>query len=214
MIKKINIFVATLMFMVFTSLKAEVQLGIGLIGGKLDVSGTETEGTAADTSDRSKTFDEIFVGADLFAEKIADNGLTYGISLVPLSIDIGDGTRTDSSGGADIPSEADTGTRSASAKISFLTTAYVNVPIGSNGLYGLLGGHFTTVEIDEALPNTRYDDEQIFGAQIGIGMRGGNVKYELAYSDFEDINVTGQGGGTNSVSADADVLAFRVSFGF
>ena len=39
--KKLNILVATLMFTFFTSVKAEIQFGLGIIAGQTDVSGTE-----------------------------------------------------------------------------------------------------------------------------------------------------------------------------
>ena len=214
MMKKLNIFVVTIMFTFFTSLNAEIQYGFGLIAGQTEISGTETEGTAADTSARSKTIKEIFVVGDIFVESVADDGMTYGISLVPLDIEIGDGSRTDSSAGADIASEADTGTRTASAELSNLITLYANVPMGTNGWYALLGGHFTTVSTSETLNESSYGDEDVFGMQIGLGMRGGNLKYELSYSDFEDISISSTGGGTNSITADADALTFRISYGF
>ena len=40
-----------------------------------------------------------------------------------------------------------------------------------------------------------------WGYQIGIGQRIDKFKYELSYSDFEDINISSSGGGTNSISA-------------
>jgi hypothetical protein len=52
------------------------------------------------------------------------------------------------------------------------------------------------------------------GYQVGFGSRSGNMKYELAYSDFDSIKLTGTGGGTNTVTADADALTFRIAFGF
>ena len=210
--KLIRIFVATLFLTALTTAKAEIKFGLGLIGGQTEVSGTETEGTAADTSTRTKTIKEVFMGADLFAENIFDNGLTIGLSLVPLDVELGSGSRTDVDG--DDAAENDDGTRTASADLEFLTTLYANVPIGSAGWYGLLGAHFTTVKTDETLNESSYGDEDIFGAQIGLGLRGDNLKYELAYSDFEDINLSATGGGTNSIAADADALTFRISFGF
>ena len=214
MIKKLNIFVATIMFMFFTSANAEIQYGIGIITGQTDISGSETEGTAADTSTRTKSIKEIFVGGDIFVEKVEDNGLTYGVSLVPLDIEIGSGSRTDTSTGADIASEADTGTRTASADLSNLITAYVNIPLHSSGVYALLGGHFTTVSTNESLNESSYPDEDIFGTQIGLGLREGKFKVELSYSDFEDISIASTGGGTNSISADADAMTLRLSYGF
>ena len=71
-----------------------------------------------------------------------------------------------------------------------------------------------TIKTEETLNESSYPDEDIFGIQVGIGQRLGNVKYELAYSDFEDIDISSTGGGTNKVSADADAVLFRLSFGF
>ena len=192
-----------------------IQFGVGLLAGQISADGTETEGTAADTSDRTKSFEEMFYGADLFVEVVGDNGGTIGLSYVPLDFEIGSGSRTDSAvatakGGA----ENDTGTRTASADVLDLITLYANVPMGSNGWYALLGGHLATVTTSESLPNSSYGNEDIYGYQVGFGTRSGNRKIELSYSDFEDISIDATGGGTNSVSADADSLQLRISYGF
>ena len=100
------------------------------MAGNLSSSGTETEGTAADTSTRSKSFEEFFVGADIFVERELANGMSIGVSYVPVDVELGSGKRTDSSTGADVASEADTGTRSASADLSDLITLYGNFPFG------------------------------------------------------------------------------------
>ena len=188
------------------------QFGIGFMAGQLNADGTETEGTATDTSNRSKSFDELFYGADLFAEIVGDNGFTIGLSYIPVDIEIGSGSRTDTDG--DDAAENDDGTRTASADIEDLMTLYTNMPMGSNGWYALLGYHMATVTTSETLPNSSYGNEDITGYQLGLGKRNGNTKIELAYSDFEDIDISATGGNTNSVSADADALQLRVSFGF
>ena len=188
------------------------QFGVGFMAGQLNADGTETEGTAADTSNRSKSFDELFYGADLFAEIVGDNGFTIGLSYIPVDIEIGSGSRTDTDG--DDAAENDDGTRTASADIEDLMTLYTNMPMGSNGWYALLGYHMATVTTSETLPNSSYGNEDITGYQLGLGKRNGNTKIELAYSDFEDIKISATGGNTNSVSADADALQLRVSFGF
>ena len=134
---------------------------------------------------------------------------------MPLDLEIGDGSRTDSSTGADVASEADTGTRTASADVSDLITLYTNIPVGSGGYYGLLGVHHATVTTAETLPNSSYGNEDILGYQAGIGFKEGNYKIELAYSDFEDIDISSTGGdNNNSVSADADAVQLRLSFAF
>ncbi len=192
-----------------------VQFGVGFLAGQLSADGTETEGTAADTSTRTKSFEEQFYGADLFMEVVGDNGFTIGLSYVPVDIEIGSGSRTDTAvataaGGA----ENDTGTRTASADVEDLITLYTNVPMGSNGWYALLGGHLATVTTTETLPNSSYGNEDIFGYQVGFGLRSGNKKIELSYSDFDDIDITATGGNSNSVSANADSLQLRLSYGF
>ena len=192
---------------------AEIKYGLGLMAGQVSTDGSETEGTAADTSTRSKSIEEIFVGADLYVESVSDNGFAIGLSYVPFEIELGSGQRTDTNSAADIASEADTGTRKASADLTDFFTLYANVPMGEN-LYALLGYHFATISTSETLNETSYPDADVEGYQVGFGSRSGNMKYELAYSDFDSIKLTGTGGGTNTVTADADALTFRIAFGF
>ena len=189
-----------------------VQFGFGLIAGQLSADGTETEGTAADTSNRSKSFEEMFYGADIFIEVAGDNGGALGLSYVPVDFEIGSGSRTDTDG--DDAAENDDGTRTASADVSDLITLYTNIPMGTNGWYALLGGHLATIKTSETLPNSSYGNEDVYGYQLGFGLRSDNRKIELSYSDFEDIDISSSGGGTNSVSASADSLQLRISYGF
>ena len=210
--KKLFALISTILFLTSVSVKADVQFGFGLMTGQVSTDGTESEGTAADTSNRSKSIDELFIGGDLFMEFVADSGMTYGISYVPVDVELGSGERTDVNGSD--AAENDDGTRSASADVSDLMTLYTNIPVGDSGWYGLLGYHFATIETSETLNESSYPDEDITGYQIGLGQRIDKFKYELSYSDFEDINISSTGGGTNSVSADADALTFRISFGF
>lgn len=212
--KKIFALISTLFFLTTFSAKAEVQFGFGLMTGQLSSDGTESEGTAADTSNRSKSFEELFFGADLFLEVVNDSGLTFGISYVPVDFELGSGSRVDTSTGADVASEADTGTRTASADVTDLMSVYTNIPIGGNGFYGLLGGKFATIKTSETLNTSNYGNEDVTAYEIGLGKRNGKVKYELSYTDFEDISLSSSGGGTNSVTADADALTFRLSVGF
>ena len=98
--RKIISSIAGSILLFWTSLaQAEgVQFGFGLIAGQLSADGTETEGTAADTSNRSKSFDEMFYGADIFIEVAGDNGGAIGLSYVPVDFEIGSGSRTDTDG--------------------------------------------------------------------------------------------------------------------
>jgi len=197
-------------FLIISTAKAEMTYGFGLMTGQVSSSGTETEGTAADTSVRSKSFEEFFVGADIFVEKELTNGMSVGVSYVPVDVELGSGKRTDTGTNDD-----DTGTRTASADLSDLVTLYGNFPFGDNGAYGLAGMHFVTVSTSETLPNSSYGEEDIYGALIGIGKKSGKAKVELFYSDFEDISISSTGGdNSNKVTADADAITLRLSVGF
>ena len=211
--KKLYAYLFSLLFICGVA-KAEVSYGVSLMIGEADTSGHELEsGSASDKN--SKSIKESFYGGSLFIEARDDTGFALGLDFVPVGLDVGDGKRTDSSSGADDTSEADTGDRKASAEISNLITLYTNIPVGSGGYYLLGGLHFTTITTDETLPNSTYDDEDIFGFQVGLGMRSGNLKYELSYSDFSDIEINGKGGNSgNKIEADADALMFKIAYGF
>ena len=56
----IRIILSSLLLIWATPSNAEFNFGVGLIVGQVESDGTETEGTAADTSDRTKSFEEAF----------------------------------------------------------------------------------------------------------------------------------------------------------
>ena len=95
-----------------TSLKAEAKFGISFIAGQSDISGSEQENGSADDKN-TKSLKETFYGASVFAEAVGDNGVAIGIDYVPIDLEIGSGSRTDSDGGH-ASGEADTGSRKAS----------------------------------------------------------------------------------------------------
>lgn len=211
--RKIFAIISTLFFLTTLSAKAEIQFGFGLMAGQLSTDGNEAEGTAADTSVRSKSLEESFIGADLFVEFLNDSGYTVGLSYVPMNFELGSGSRTDVDGSD--PAENDNGTRTASADVTQLISLYTNIPVGSSGFYGLLGVSHTTIETNETLNESRYGNADIMGYSVGLGQRKGKFKYELSYTDFEDIALSAKANDTtNKITADADALTFRLSFGF
>ena len=67
--KVIRIF-AIGIFSVWASLaSAEIQFGIGAMYGQVETDGTETEGTAADTSNRTKSIKESFISVNHVVEE-------------------------------------------------------------------------------------------------------------------------------------------------
>jgi hypothetical protein len=138
-----------------------------------------------------------------------DNGFALGVDYVPMDVDLGKGSRTDADG--DDPAENDDGARSAEAHIDGLTTIYAHVPLGP--MYGILGYHDATIKTKESLPTSSYGDVDLNGIQYGLGYKTDKIRLEVAYSDFDDIDITATGNtitgnvtGQNKISADADVL--------
>ena len=85
--------------------------------------------------------------------------------------------------------------------------------MGPQDAYGLLGVHYAEITTSESLPNSNYGNETVFGAQVGFGLKKGNLKYEVSYSDFESISLASDSG-SSTVSADADALTFKIAYGF
>ena len=199
-----------------------VGIGVALQVGQYETSGTETEkavtGVTSETT--NKTLKETFAGASVYAEYRRDNGFALGVDYVPTDISLGSGKRTDSDAG-ESTSDDDTGNRSASADIDGLTTIYAHIPIGP--VYVLLGYHSADVTTTETLQTSSYGNVSINGTQIGLGMKSedSRIRAQVSYSDFDDISLTATGNtiagnltGQNKITADADVLAFTVAFGF
>ncbi len=200
-----------------------VGIGVTLQTGKYETSGTETEKTVTGVTSETtnKTLEETFMGGSVYAEYRTDNGWALGVDYVPMNIDLGSGKRNDASTGADVTSEADTGDRSASAEIDGLTTIYAHIPVGP--VYVLLGYHSADVTTTETLQTSSYGNVSINGTQIGLGIKSedSRMRAQVSYSDFDDISLTATGNtiagdltGQNKITADADVLAFSVAFGF
>ena len=203
----------TSLFLIFsiTSLKAEMNYGISLMAGQANTSGHELENGAA-TDKNSADVEEFFVGGSIFVEIEGANGVALGLDYVPLEVEIGDGTRTDTAAVA----ENGSGTRKASASLEDLVTVYASFPLNvGTDLYGKIGYHMVEVTTSETLPNASYGNDDITGYQLAVGKDYGNFKGEIFYSDFEDVSLTASGGsGSHKIEADADALGVKISFSF
>lgn len=214
--KKILSLVSVFTFLIaFNAAKADVSVGVALMAGQTEVSGSEFENGAGSADKNTKTIKEVFVGGSVFLELRDDSGFALGIDYVPVNLEIGDGKRTDGTAGADVAAEADTGTRSASAELEDLITVYVDIPVGDNGYYGTLGFHTLDVTTQETLNSSSYGDQSLNGVLVGFGKKSGNFKYAVEYSDFENIELEASGGSaTHKIEADADALKFKIAYGF
>ena len=205
------------LFYVVPANSADYGYGVTLHLGTYETDGSETEKTVSGvTSEKTtKSIEESFYGASLYVERKFDNGFVLGLDYVPMDFELGSGKRTDVDGdGGTTGSQAadtDDGDRSAQADISNLITIYAHVPVGP--AYVLLGYHDADITTTETLPTSTYGDASVNGYQVGLGIKNDNVKFEVAYSDFDDISLTSSAN-TNKIEASADALSARFSFGF
>ena len=194
----------------FTVSSAYSGMGVSFMYGMVETDGTETERTVSGVTSEtnSKSRSENYFGGSIFAET-EYAGLTFGVDFVPLGVKLGDGKRTDTTSDANETTQED-GTVDAEATLEFLTTIYAHYPIGD--WYAGLGYHMTEVKTEDNLHTSNYGDQDINGFQYAIGKNSGNLRYELSYSDFEDISITSSNG--DKVTADADNLMFKLSYVF
>ena len=211
--KLLAVFTVLSMLFALPASAAEMNFGFSLMAGQFDTDGSETEKTVSGvTSEKTtKSLSENFYGGSIFAEIEADNGIIVGLDYIPLDIKLGSGARTDSSSGADVAAEADTGDRSAEANVKDLMTVYVHYPVGP--VYAVLGYMDADVTTSESLPTSTYGDASINGWQYGLGVKRDMMRFEIAYSDFDSISLTSTAN-TNKIEADADALNAKLSFAF
>ncbi len=168
---------------------ADYTAGVSIMAGTYETDGSETEKTVSGvTSEVTKHTEKAgFLGASVFVEKELANGFVIGLDWVPMDIELGSGERVDLDGA--IAADNDNGTRKASADVENLFTLYTHVPLGP--MYLLLGYHDADVTTGETgLPNSTYGDASLNGIQYGLGVKNDNVKFEVAYSDFDSIELT------------------------
>ena len=202
---------------IVTGIKADFSMGVAGSLAFIDATGTETEGTAADTSDRSKSVDNIAVIASIFAEKELANGATIGFELVPFSADVSDQThsRTESSVAGSGEGVTGSNTRTADAEVELFRTAYVEYPI-RGALFKLGYSQIDVNTKENKLTNGgTYGDATLDGITVGLGFKrdAGNVFYKgmLEYTDFETLKLNSST--NNKIEADLDVTQFKVYVG-
>ena len=217
---------ALLWSMTLVPANADFGAGVSLMVGELETDGTETEKavTGVTSQKTSKTLKEGFYGASVYAEYRFDNRIAFGVEYVPMDLDVGAEKRTDTSAAADVASEADTGERKADAVVQDLMNYYLRLPVPTTDrMYVKLGYMDADVTINETLPTSSYANTTLEGIEYGIGFQteSGRGRFELAYADFDEISVTATGNtiagdvtGQNKVTADADSIQARLSFGF
>ena len=212
--KKLFSIISLLFFVTAFSAKAEVGVGVTGAVHMIDGSGTETARDSGEVNNGSH--DEQAVVPEIFVEAIDDNGLTFGISYIPVR-DMGSKSRSDTN------SAGDTGTYKAKAELSDVIQFYTDIPTGAIGAFPIhtkLGFQRVTVETLESLNSgSSYPDRDLYGVSIGLGTKGdlpyGNNLYykgELTYTNFETYEAVSDAG--NKVVADLEDYAAKFSIGY
>ena len=206
------------------------SFGIGAAGSLAQIggSGTETEGTAADTSVNKANFSNNAYIGSVFAEYSFDNGFTIGADWIPGSADVNSQkiSRTDtelSEQGDDIP-DNDSATRTASAEIENHITYYAELPLGGSGMYAKAGFVQMDVNTTEKLFETsKYGNDTVDGITYGLGFKadtGGNWYYKLEanHTEFDTLTLKSTGNATessaNTIKADLDVTKATFALGY
>ena len=203
------------LFISLQSVKAEVGFGITGAYHMLEADGTEIARNSAENN--SGNHSEDVLGPELFLETITDDGLAMGVSYIPTR-DMGSKSRSDTN------SEGDTGTYKAAAELDNVVQIYFDAPItdayGSN-VYAKFGlQHATIVTLESLNSGSTYPNEDVIGLTLGLGAKGdlpyGNLYYKLegTYTDFADYEETAASGAGNTVTAELEDVALKLSLGY
>ena len=159
----------------------------------------------------------------LFAEYAYSDTVSIGLDYIPLKADVSEKTkkRTDveTSVTGSAASTTTSRSQSAQAELSNHITLYANYMI-SDTYFVKAGVAFVELNTEETLgTGSKYGNEDIYGGVIGLGAKSGNSRFELVYTDYEDVSLTSTVERTgvttnNKIDADLDTLAFKYSYAF
>jgi len=217
---KKTIFVIMISMLTFVGKSyAEMTYGVSLAITKINASGTETEGGEAN----SKSITSYAPIPSLFAEYTYSDTISIGLDYIPLSADVSDKTHTRTDTETSVtgtPTKTTTSrAQSVQAELKNHVTLYSNYMV-SDIAYVKAGVAYVTLETDDSLATgSTYGNEDIFAGVIGVGAKSGNSRFEVVYTDYEDISLTSSVARTgvtnnNKVDADLDTLAFKYSYAF
>jgi hypothetical protein len=198
---------------------AEMSYGVSLAFTKINADGTETEG--GEKNDGSA--DNHVLVPSLFAEYALSDTIAIGLDYIPLKADVSNKTKkrpdTETSVTGNVATVATSRTQNAQAELSNHATLYTNYMF-TDSYYVKAGVSFVELSTNESLgTGSKYGNEDIFGGVIGIGSKQGNSRFELLYTDYENVSLTSsvaRAGVTtnNKIDADLDTLAFKYSYAF
>ena len=210
--------IAFAIFFSFSNLAyAEMRYGISGALTFIDATGTETEGGETN----SGSADNLTIIPSIFLEFDAGN-YSVGLDYIPLDADVSSKTKIRSDTETSVSGTANETTtnrsQEAQAELSDHITLYANYNLG--GYYIKGGIAQVTINATESLATgSKYGSVDVNGYLVGLGTGDGNHRFELVYTDYEDISLTSSVTRTdvstaNKIDADLDTLALKYSYVF
>lgn len=231
MTKLRNMLIAVIAITSLTTSAFSGTFGLGVSGSLISTSasGTETEGTAAETGTKDATAGNTAAIGSIFAEySFGDGGFTIGFDHVPGEADVNNKaiSRTE----VDTSIEGNEGTQSADvtrkgqATIDNANTYYAEVRIHS-GLYVKAGITQLDLTTAKMVGDKSYGSTTIDGSVFGIGFKqdigtNGFYKVEGTTRSYDTMNLTEKNQSTNSAAntikadLDATMLTFALGYKF
>ena len=201
---------------------------IGIIGatGKVDTSGSETEG-GGDKEVTTATEQEGILYGSIFAEYTFGEmyGMTLGVSYTPMDRSLGAKSRTDTQSNT-LETSNDSGTYTAKADISNHATIYIEptfMPTDNFGLYLKGGVSRVVVNSLESIAlgenSSVYGNEAVLGGMYGLGAKmvhdsGLLIKLEYTKTVYGTVTMQSTSGNSNTITADPEIEAFRLAIGY
>ena len=198
---------------------AEMSYGVSLAFTKINADGTETEGGEKSNGGADN---KVFIPS-LFAEYAYSDTVSIGLDYIPLKADVSDKTKsrtdTETSVTGNVLGTTTSRSQKAQAELENHLTLYANYSL--NETYFVKAGvAFVELNTGESLgTGSKYGNEDIYGGVFGIGAKSDNHRFELIYTDYEDISLKSSVARTgvttnNTIDADLDTLAFKYSYAF
>ena len=214
--------ILVIMFALLTLVgKAHAEMTYGISGAitKIDASGTETEGGEKNTGSADNTV----LIPSIFAEYAYSDTLSVGLDYIPMKADVSNKTKSrddvETSVTSTVTTTATARSQKAQAELENHITLYANYSL-TDTYFVKAGVAFVSLNTEDSLATgSKYGNEDIYGGVFGIGHEQGNSRFELIYTDYEDISLKSSVARTgvttnNTIDADLDTLAFKYSYVF
>lgn len=198
---------------------AEMSFGVSAAVTTIDASGTETEGGEKNTGSADNTV----LIPSIFAEYAYSDTLSIGLDYIPMKADVSSKTKSrddvETSVTSTVTTTATARSQKAQAELENHITLYANYSL-TDTYFVKAGVAFVSLNTEDSLATgSKYGNEDIYGGVFGIGHEQGNSRFELIYTDYEDISLKSSVARTgvttnNTIDADLDTLAFKYSYVF